>query len=314
MLIRVPRGWEIPEREATPESLVLGRRRFLAALAAAGGAAMACSPAGMAATPPPTPALHPLAAERSPKFTVDGALTDEKVAGRYCNFYEFSQEKDVWRYVDQYQPKPFTVEVTGLVQKPRTWDIDELLKQPLEERLYRHRCVEAWYMDVPWTGFPLRRLLEQSQPLGKATHVKFTSLLRKDQMPGQKEFSWYPFPYSEGLTIGEAMNELTLATVGLYGHELPKQHGAPFRVVVPWKYGYKGPKAVVKIELVDKQPRTFWNDLQALEYPFTSNVNPEVPHPRWSQASERSIDGGQNRKTRLYNGYGEWVAGLYSKA
>lgn len=166
-------------------------------------------------------------------------------------------------------------------------------------------------MDVPWTGLPLSKLLEASEPLARARYVRFLSFLNKDQAPGQKGFTWYAWPYYEGLTLAEAMNEMTLATMGIYGRELPKQHGAPFRVVVPWKYGYKGPKSVVRIELVEKRPRTFWNDLQPLEYSFESNVNPAVPHPRWSQATERSIDGAASRKTRIYNGYGEWVAQLY---
>ena len=161
--------------------------------------------------------------------------------------------------------------------------------------------------------FPLGRLLEASQRLAKASHVRFVSILKKDQMPGQKAV-WYAWPYYEALTLGEAMNELTLATVGIFGHDLPKQHGAPFRVVVPWKYGYKGPKAVVKIELVEGRPRTFWNDLQPGEYSFLSNVNPARPHPRWSQATERAIDGGRSRPTRLYNGYGPWVARLYDSS
>ena len=203
------------------------------------------------------------------------------------------------------------IEVAGLVEKPRIYDIDEILKLPLEERLYRHRCVEAWYMDVPWIGVPLKALLEPCRPLSKASYVSFVSVLKKDQMPGQKGFTWYRWPYYEGLTIGEAMNELTLAAVGIYGHELPRQNGAALRVVVPWKYGYKGAKAVVRIELIDKKPRTFWNDLQPDEYGFESNVNPAVPHPRWSQATERAIDGGPSRKTRLYNGYAEWVGHLY---
>jgi sulfoxide reductase catalytic subunit YedY len=310
MLIRKPRGWELPEREATPESAVLGRRRVLGALGFGTIGALSGCAVGLGADVKPTPPPPPLRATRDSRFSHDGKLTDEKQAGRYNNFYEFSQDKDVWRHVEKLETRPWRVEVGGLVHKPRSYEIDDLLKLPLEERLYRHRCVEAWYMDVPWIGFPLRQLLDASQPLARATHVRFVSLLNKEQMPGQKA-SWYTWPYYEALTLGEAMNELTLATVGIYGHELPKQHGAPLRVVVPWKYGYKGPKAVVKIELVEGQPHTFWNDQQPLEYSFVSNVNPQVPHPRWSQASERAIDGGPSRKTRLYNGYGEWVAQLY---
>jgi sulfoxide reductase catalytic subunit YedY len=311
MLIRRRPGWEIAEREATSESLFQDRRAFLGSLAGAGSALLVGCGRGAEADAAPPSATPALAAKRNATFVIDGPATDPATAARYNNFYEFSQEKDVWRHVERFQTRPWTVEVAGLVQKPQTWDIDALLKMPLEERLYRHRCVEAWYMDVPWVGFPLSRLLEAAQPQAKARYVRLVSFLKKDEAPGQKDFIWYRWPYYEGLTLAEAMNELTLATVGIYGHELPKQHGAPFRVVVPWKYGYKGPKSVVKIELVEKQPRTFWNDLQPLEYSFSSNVNPAVPHPRWSQATERSIDGKGSRKTRPYNGYGEWVADLY---
>lgn len=312
MLTRARRGWEIPEREASPESLLLNRRHFLGALAGVAGATLTGCGNRLDAAGPLHPSTPSLEAPRSAKFLIDGALTDPVAAARYCNFYEFTQDKDVWRHVEKFERRPWTVEVSGLVQQPRTWDIEELLKFPLEERLYRHRCVEAWYMDVPWTGFPLRKLLEASQPQAKARFVRFTSFLKKDQAPGQKAFGWYSWPYYEGLRLDEAMNELCLATVGFYGHELPKQHGAPFRVVVPWKYGYKGPKSVVKIELVDKPPRTFWNDLQPGEYSFESNVNPKLPHPRWSQASERSIDGGRSRPTRYLNGYEAWVGRLYA--
>jgi methionine sulfoxide reductase catalytic subunit len=311
MLIRRRRGWEIPEREATPESLFLARRSFLGAMAAASGAVLSgCGIVG-AGDASPTPSPPGLQATRNPRYVVDGRLTRESAVLEYCNFYEFSQGKDVYRHVAKFQTRPWTVQVAGLVQKPKTWGIEDLLKLPLEERLYRHRCVEAWYMDVPWIGLPLSRLLEASQPLSKARYVRFLSFLNKDQAPGQK-VPWYTWPYYEGLTLAEAMNELTLATLGIYGHELPKQNGAPFRVVVPWKYGYKGPKSVVRIELVESRPHTFWNDQQPGEYSFESNVDPGKPHPRWSQARERSIDGGPQRATRLYNGYAEWVAALYA--
>jgi sulfoxide reductase catalytic subunit YedY len=309
MLVKIPRGWEIPEREATPESALLARRSFLGGLAAAGAGMLACAPR-LAAEARKAP-LAPLAATRSARFALDGPLTDETATATYNNFYEFSMNKDVWRHVEKFRTRPWTVEVTGLVHKAKTWGLEDLLKMPLEERLYRHRCVEAWYMDVPWIGFPLRLLLDASEPLTKARYVRFLSFLDKEQAPGQKSYTWYPWPYYEGLTLAEAMNDLTLATLGIYGHELPRQNGAPFRIVVPWKYGYKGPKSVVKIELTDRQPRTFWNDLQPFEYGFESNVNPAVPHPRWSQATERAIDGGRTRPTLYLNGYAPWVGHLY---
>jgi methionine sulfoxide reductase catalytic subunit len=317
LLIRRPRGWEIPDRQATPEgayrAFVASRRRFLGALAGAGAAAAIGCHREMGSGEleeklgPLPPALD---AGRNPTFTIDGEPTEQGPTLLYNNFYEFTEDKEVWRHVRSFEPRPWTVEVTGLVQKPRVWDIDEILALPLEERLYRHRCVEAWFMDVPWIGVPLRQLIEPSQPLSRARHVRFDSVLRPEQLPGQARRR-YKWPYYEGLTLAEAMNGLTLATVGIYGTELPKQNGAPLRVVVPWKYGYKGPKSVVRIELVAERPRTFWNDLQPLEYGFLSNVNPDVPHPRWSQARERSIDGSPGRATRLYNGYAEWVRPLY---
>ena len=312
MLIRVPKGWEMPEREATPEALALDRRRFLAALGAASGALLAgaAATADDAAPAASTPALE---GQRNAAFRVDGALTDPRPVARYNNFYEFTQEKDVWRYVEKFEPRPWTVEVSGLVAKPTKHDVGDLLKLPLEERLYRHRCVEAWFMDVPWIGFPLRKLLAVSEPLGKARYVKFTSFLRKDQAPGQAKSGMFHWPYYEAARLDEAMNELCFATVGIYGHELPKQQGAPFRVVFPWKYGYKGPKSVARIELVKDRPPTFWNDLYPDEYSWESNVNPAVPHPRWSQATERSIDGSASRKTRYLNGYEAWVGALYAK-
>ena len=311
MLIRVPRGWGIPEREATSEGLFHGRRRLLRGLSAAAATLLARPAEPQAPNPAPTPPLKSLSSEPNTRFDVElGPLTHELAATHYTNSYEFTEKKDVFRHVEKFETRPWAVEVTGLVARPRTYDIEELLKGPLEERVYRFRCVEAWYMTVPWVGFPLSRLLEAAGPLPKARYVKFISFLAPEQAPGQKVKD-YRWPYYEALTLPEAMNELTLATVGVYGKELTKQNGAPFRVIVPWKYGYKGAKSVVRIELVEKKPRTFWHDLYPREYGFESNVDPKVPHPRWSQAQERHIDMSGNRPTLPYNGYGQWVAGLY---
>lgn len=251
-------------------------------------------------------------AKQNPKFTLDRPLTSESVAAGYNNFYEFTEDKEgVRRLAQKLEIRPWTVEVTGLVHKPRTFDVDDLLKtMPIEERLYRLRCVEAWAMAVPWTGFPLKALLDEVQPLGKASHVAMTTFYKPLTARGQFAF-WYPWPYTEGLTLQEAMNELTFMAVGIYGHPLPKQHGAPLRLVVPWKYGYKSIKSIVKIELLDYQPATFWNTAQGLEYDFLANVNPNIPHPRWSQAREKMIGTGKVRPTQIYNGYGEYVAHLY---
>ncbi len=321
--IRIPKGWEIPERLATPEAVYINRRKFLKAMGFAGaGLVLGCAgdpravgkEAGeeAAAQIPEGPAgIYPV--ERNPAYTLDRPLTDEKVAGRYNNFYEFTEVKDrVWRLVDRFKTRPWEVEVTGLVEKPKVYDVDDLLRRmPLEERLYRFRCVEAWAMAVPWTGFPFKALIDEVQPKASAKYVRMVTFLRPDQAPGQKRQHWYPWPYYEGLTLEEATNELVLLTTGIYGHALPKQHGAPIRLIVPWKYGYKSIKSIVSIEFTKRRPPTFWNDVAPREYGFLSNVNPEVPHPRWSQASERLIDTGERVPTQAYNGYGDYVGHLY---
>ena len=319
--IIIPEGWRIPERMATPESTFASRRRFLQTL---GAGAMAlgligCKPVdGNAGTPTatqlpnPNPNLYP--ARRNTGYTINRPLTDEAVAARYNNFYEFTEVKErVNELVEHFQTRPWDLEITGMVAKPLKLSVDDLVRRiPLEERLYHHRCVEAWAMFVPWTGFPLAKVLALAEPLSSARFVRFTSFNRPEEAPNQKTATWYTWPYYEGLRMDEAMNELTMAVTGIYGHELPKQHGAPMRVVVPWKYGYKGPKSVVKIELVAEQPRTFWNDLAPSEYSFLSNVDPAVPHPRWSQASERLIDTGERIDTLPFNGYAAYVAGMYA--
>lgn len=239
------------------------------------------------------------------------AVTREAIAARYNNFYEFTSGKDVWRHVSALRTDPWSVEVSGLVAKPRVWTLEELLRVPHEERVYRHRCVEAWAMVVPWSGFPLARLLLAAEPQHAARFVRFTTLHDPAQMPAVAARPWEKWPYTEGLRLDEAMHDLTLLVTGIYGHALPKQHGAPVRIVVPWKYGYKSPKSVVKIELVAEQPRTFWNDLAPFEYPFESNVDPTTPHPRWSQLTERLIGTTDIRRTEPFNGYGRLVRSLY---
>jgi sulfoxide reductase catalytic subunit YedY len=247
-----------------------------------------------------------------PRFRdLDRPLTPEAAAARYCNFFEFTSSKQVWHSVRSFQPVPWTVEVNGLVARPRTFDLDGLVRAfPLEERVYRHRCVEAWAMAVPWTGFPLAALIRKAEPLPAARFVRFVSFHRPAEA-GQQNNQFYPWPYTEGLTLAEATNELTFLATGMYGHPLLKQHGAPVRLVVPWKYGFKSAKSIVRIELTADQPATFWNTLAPHEYDFAANVDPRVPHPRWSQASERMLGTGEVRPTLLYNGYAEWVAGLY---
>lgn len=305
MFIKIPRGWEIVEREATPESAYhrFSRRDFLAAVGA-----------GLSATAIANErSVYP--ARRNPAFSLDRPITPEWAATSYNNFYEFDgQDKGAVKdKVGLFQPRPWTVEVTGLVNKPRTFDIDQLERtMPLEERLYRFRCVERWAMAVPWTGFPFSELVKLVDPKPEAKYVRFVSAKRPKEMPGIPSQPWYPWPYFEALRIDEAMNPLTLVVTGLYGKPLPKQNGAPIRIIVPWKYGYKSPKSIVRIEFVAKQPPTFWNQLQPTEYGFYSNVNPNRPHPRWSQAMEYLIPNNERRPTQLYNGYEKYVAALYT--
>ena len=262
---------------------------------------------------PPAPEMYPAA--RDVRFDLDRPITDESYAASYNNFYEFTTFKgSVYKKASRLHTFPWQVLVGGLVSSPRVFDIDELVRAlPLEERLYRFRCVEAWAMAVPWTGFPFHALIKMVQPFSSAKFVRFVSFFKPEDAPNQSP-SYGPWPYMEGLTMAEAMNELTLLATGIYGHPLPKQHGAPLRLVVPWKYGFKSIKSIAKIEFTAEQPRTFWNSITPREYGFTANVDPKVPHPRWSQKTERLLDTGERRKTLSYNGYGEWVAGLYSSS
>ena len=320
--VHLKKGWHLPDRAATPEHVFHNRRQFLATMGftAAGtagllyGNAQGAPAASMQET---ITGLRSLDAERNPAFKVDSPLTQAAVAGKYNNFYEFSRYKDdVWALAEKLTTEPWSVEVSGLVAKPRTFDVNELIRaMPLEERVYRFRCVEAWSMVVPWVGFPFRELLKAVAPTSQAKYVKMTTFMRPAEAPRQGLKPWFgpgePWPYTEGLTMAEAMNELTLICVGMYGHILPKQHGAPIRLIAPWKYGYKSIKSIVKIELTAQQPPTFWNILGPSEYGFVSNVNPRVPHPRWSQAFERDIGTRERKPTLLYNGYEAYVGNLY---
>lgn len=308
------RGWEIREHLATPEHLFWDRRAVLGA--AAGAAASVLAPnlafAQRAAdAADPTQDLYP--AKRNEKFVLDRAVTDEKLNANYNNFYEFGSSKNVAKQAQALKVRPWTVKLDGMVEKEQTIGIDDLIrKMTLEERLYRHRCVEAWSMAIPWTGFPLAKLVELAKPLSSATYVKMETFLDPATAPGQKQ-TWYPWPYVEGLTIAEATNDLAFLVTGAYGHPLAKQHGAPLRLATPWKYGFKSIKSVVRFTFTDKRPKSYWEALQAGEYGFWANVNPEVPHPRWSQATEEVLgSGGKRVPTLKFNGYGEYVADLYT--
>jgi sulfoxide reductase catalytic subunit YedY len=308
MLIRRPRGWELRETEATPEAVFFNRRELiggsigLAGIAAFGGSAKA-------QFADPTFDLYP--AKRNEAFKLDRDLTAERYSADYNNFYEFGSSKSVASAARSLKTRPWTVAVDGLVEKPIEIGFDDLIrKMPLEERLYRHRCVEAWAMAVPWTGFPLKALLDMAKPLGSAKYLKLTSFQDKTVAPGQRQV-WYPWPYTEGMTIQEAGNDLAFLVTGVYGKPLANQFGAPLRLALPWKYGFKSAKSLVRFTLTEERPKSFWEALQPSEYGFWANVNPQVPHPRWSQASERMLGTNEMRPTQLFNGYGDYVAGLY---
>lgn len=304
MPIRIPRGWEIPESRVTPESLVLGRRT-----ATALGAGLLAAPAAALAQGAP-PALPP--AMRNTRYVPGRDITDEREATTFNNFYEFGSHKTISRAAQRLPQRPWTVAVEGMVETPREFGIEDLLRfMPLEERVYRLRCVEAWSMVVPWTGFPLAALLDAVRPLGSARYVVFETAAIPNVMPGLRQ-SWYPWPYIEGCTIEEAANELSFMVVGAYGKPLPPQNGGPIRFHQPWKYGFKAGKSIVRITLTDRRPVSFWERVQPQEYGFWANVNPEVPHPRWSQATERVLGTNARVPTQIFNGYGEFVAALYT--
>ena len=300
--------------DVTDETLYLNRRAFMvgaAALAVTG--CNAAEEAGAAATP----AGAPLKAARNAQLSVTDTPTKFADATTYNNFYEFGVNKDdPARLAASLKPRPWAVDIDGLVATPRKLDIDDLLKvAPLEERVYALRCVEGWSMVIPWIGFPLSALLKQVTPLGTAKYVEFTTLKDPAQFPGQRSGLFggsLDWPYTEGLRLDEAMHPLTLLTVGMYGQVLPNQNGAPVRVVIPWKYGFKSSKSIVRVRFTAEEPKTAWNKAAPSEYGFYSNVNPAVDHPRWSQATERRIGEFRRRPTLPFNGYGEQVASLYA--
>lgn len=315
---------DVPRHDVTPEAVFFDRRRFLATLGAGIAAAGAGSKALAAPAQDDSALLTPpydggkvFPAARNQAFQIPDAikrkaLTPPEAAASHNNFYEFLPGRGgpVWKNAGAFQVKPWQIEVSGECGKPRAFDLDDLLGFPQEERIYHFRCVERWAMNVPWTGFPLKKLLQAVEPRSTATHVRFESAMKRDEMPGVQEAHWYPWPYHEGLRMEEAMNDLALVVTGVYGKPLLKQHGAPVRIAVPWKYGYKNPKSIVKIELVTKEPKTFWQ-IQPHEYGFLSNINPFIPHPRWSQAESHWLDTEETFPTPLFNGYEKYVAELY---
>ena len=309
------RKWGIAEASATPEHFYLDRRSLLRSLPLGGiltgsmnsfiRGAIADEDIGSPSIYHPTP--------RNARYAITREITDEGVASKYNNFFEFGSHKSIWKLARKMPVQPWTVHIDGMVQKEIVLDFDRLLlKMSLEERLYRHRCVEAWSMIVPWSGFPLVDLVRLCEPLASAKYIRMETFRDAEFAPGHRQ-SWYPWPYVEGLTIEEATNELAFIATGIYGKQMPGQHGAPLRLVVPWKYGVKSIKSIVRISFTDRRPTSFWEQVQGSEYGFWANVNPDVPHPRWSQETERLLGSGERIPTRIFNGYGEYVAHLYKR-
>ena len=290
------KGWEISESQVTSESLFLNRRQIVGGLAA-------------------LPLIGAAQAAVNPKYSDAGKpITDEVQNTTYNNFYEYGTSKNISDAAQALITKPWSITIDGLVDAPLTFQAEDLIKMmTVEDRIYRHRCVEAWAMVVPWTGFALKDLIALAKPKAEAKYVRFETFNDPAMAPGQdpNSFSGYPWPYVEGLSMAEAMNDLAFIATGAYGKDLPKSMGAPLRLHTPWKYGFKSIKSIVKISFVTEQPMNFWQAIQSSEYGFWANVNPEVPHPRWSQATEEVLGTGERVPSVIYNGYGEFVADIY---
>ncbi len=306
------------ESSITPPEVFFDRRAFLAGLGAAAALPTLAwgQPGDEAKLTPPLSRPDVFPAKRNGSFAIpegiSPTMTPRDVAASHNNFYEFLPGRGgpAWEHAGDFVVEPWTVEISGECAKPQTLDLDDLFAFPHEERVYHFRCVERWAMNVPWSGFPLADLLARVEPKSTAGYVRFVSANRPEQMPGIGQASHYPWPYFEGLRMDEAMNELAMVVTGVYGEPLLKQHGAPLRIIVPWKYGYKNPKSIVKIELLRKEPETFWQ-IQPHEYGFLSNVNPNIPHPRWSQAESYWLHDQERFETPIFNGYERWVGALY---
>ena len=307
-------SWVLSENDATPEAAFFNRRELLKGLGIGAGlvAGISGSLYGASeaiAAEDPSAGLYPV--KRNEAFKLERDITPEKINAAYNNFYEFGSHKQIAAAAQSLKIRPWEVTIDGLVEKPMIIGIDDLLaKMPLEERLYRHRCVEAWSMTVPWSGFSLSKLVALAKPTSGAKYVRFETFSDPDVATGQKQ-TWYPWPYVEAITIEEATNDLAFMVTGAYGKPLAKQFGSPLRLALPWKYGFKSIKSIVKISFTDKRPKSFWEQLNANEYGFWANVNPEVSHPRWSQANETILHTREKVPTLLFNGYGEQVASLY---
>ncbi len=305
---------EIKSSEITPEHIYINRREFIKSMGivSAGALLLAACGGGSETKKTPTQAISNNPTSMPSEDELGDPLTSYEAITNYNNYYEFSMDKEaVAGMAKDFVTSPWQVEVGGLVNNPKTYDIDDLLKKyTQQERIYRLRCVEAWSMVIPWIGFPLAEILNEVEPDSKAKFVRFETLYDPDQMPGQKS-RWYNWPYVEGLRLDEAMNDLAILATGIYGKSLTPQNGAPIRLVVPWKYGFKSIKSIVKIDLVEEMPVSLWMAAAPQEYGFYANVNPNVNHPRWSQASERRIGESGRRETLMFNGYSDEVSYLY---
>jgi sulfoxide reductase catalytic subunit YedY len=315
MLIKIKKSWHIAERDATPEGIYLNRRSLIKGLA---GAAIAAPLIGLPHAAIAKAERAAMAAQRNEKYILDRDITPEEENLKYNNFYEYGSHKQIAKAAQkQLNPRPWQITIDGLVEKAITIDVDELIaKMGIEERLYRHRCVEAWSMSIPWSGFSVKKLVELAKPLSGAKYLKMQTFGDKEMAKGIAQQSWYPWPYTEGITMAEANNDLAFLVVGAYGKQVANQMGAPLRLALPWKYGFKSLKSIVRFSFVDERPIGFWEEISNQgnnkEYGFWANVNPDVPHSRWSQATERVLHTGERVPTLLFNGYGEEVAGLYS--
>jgi len=309
MLIKSKKSWELPESEATDEAVFRDRRNLVKAIAAgpvlAGG--MGAFSKAFAATP--SDGLFPAA--KNLRYRLDRETTPEKLVTTYNNFYEFGSHKEIASAAQALKVRPWNVILDGMLEKEMELGVDDLFKKVrFEERLYRFRCVEAWSMALPWTGFPMADLVRLARPKAGVKYVVMETFKDPEMARGQRQF-WYPWPYVEALTLEEATNELAFIGTGAFGKPMPKQMGAPLRLVVPWKYGFKSIKSIVRFTFTDKRSKTFWEKIQPREYGFWANVNPEVDHPRWTQATEKPLGKSKRVKTLLYNGYAEQVAHLY---
>ncbi len=305
-------SWQLPESCATPEEVFFNRRQFVKLL---GGTGIGAGLSGFGgidfaeASEDPSAGLYPVS--RNEAYTIERDITPEELSTTYNNFFEFGSHKQISSAAQALKIRPWEIAIDGMVDKPFVIGIDDLLKKmPLEERLYRHRCVERWSMTVPWSGFSLAKLVELAKPSSGVKYVRFETFQDSSVAGGQKQF-WYPWPYIEGLTIEEATNELAFMVTGVYGKPLPKQMGAPLRLAVPWKYGFKSIKSIVKITFTQERPVSFWEELAANEYGFWANINPDVHHPRWRQDLEQPLGTNERIDTQIFNGYAEQVAHLY---